>query len=121
MTSTTPTWQTAAIKKHLSLSLDADSKRTHLLEIQRRIREVCTDVQKAQREVELSQYHHDFVDRGEPSKKRLAEAQDEFNLLDELKKSLIDQVAQITPSVIAAVSLSNACEQVLINLNINRA
>jgi hypothetical protein len=121
MNTTKPTWATQAIKKHLSLSLDADSKRTHLLEIQRRVREVCQDIQKAQREVELSQYHHDFVDRGEPSKKRLAEAQAEFALLDELRKSLVDQVAQITPSVTAAVSLANACEQVLINLRIQRA
>lgn len=121
MNTTKPTWQTAAIKKHLSLEIDSHSKRSHLLEIQRRVREVSTDTQKAKQELEFSQRHFDFVDRGESSKKRLNEAQAELALLDELKKSLVDQVAQLTPSVVAAVSLANACEQVLINLNINRA
>lgn len=121
MTTTETTWQTAATRKHLSLSIDADSKRGHLTELQRRLRELSVSYREAEHQVELAQFHCDYVDRGDASKVKLQAAKDELALIVELKKTLNEQVAQITPSVRAAMSLANAAEQVLITLNIQRA
>ena len=118
-TSETP-WQTAALRKFMELSIISDSKRSHILEIQSRIREVNFDYSAARNELNKAQQYFEFTDNSQAAKNRLKEAEERAKTLDELQKSLQEQAAQMTPSVTAAIRLTNACEQVLINLNIKK-
>lgn len=112
------TWQTNALKKYMQLELESDAKRSHLLEIQNRIRSVCTDINKAHRDVEQAQNYVDFVERSEVAKKHLADAEAHLAQCLELKASLTDQAAQLMPVVTAAIRLTNLCAEVLNNLNV---
>lgn len=116
-----PTWQTNALTKFMQLELDSDAKRSHLLQIQDRIRSVCTDINNAHRDVERAETFLHFVDRSEAAKKQLADAEAHLAQCLELKASLTQQAAQIMPSVTAAVALTNACAEVLNNLNLKAA
>lgn len=118
---TESTWQTNATRKHLQLIIEADSKRGHLLELQNRLREISVNEREANHQVDQANSFFEFVERSEARKKLLDAAKSDLDLIIEMKKSLNDQVAQISPSVQSAVKLANAAERVLINLNIQRA
>ena len=115
-----PTWQNAALKKFMELSIISDSKRSHILEIQSRIREVNFDYSAARNELNKAQQDFEFTDNSQAAKNRLKEAEERVAMLGELQGSLQKQAAQLTPSVTAAIRLTNACEQVLINLNVKK-
>ena len=104
----------------MELSIISDSKRSHILQIQERIRDVNFEYSAARNELDKAQQYLESIDQSQAAKNRLKEAEERVAMLGELQGPLQKQAAQLTPSVTAAIRLTNACEQVLINLNIKK-
>lgn len=121
MTTEHTSWQSNAINKQMTLSIEASSKRGQLLELQSRIRDLGISKLDALHQIEQAQFFCDFVDRSETAKALLKSAQDELSTIDRMRELVTDQVAQISPSVRGAIGLANAAEKILIDLKLTRA
>lgn len=121
MTTEHTSWQSNAINKQMTLSIEASSKRGQLLELQSRIRDLGKSKLDVQHQIEKAQFFCDFVDRSDTAKVALQLAKDELSTIDRMRELVTDQVAQISPAVRGALGLENAAEKILIDLKLMRA
>ncbi len=115
------TWQNLALQKNLELQIAADSKRAHMLEIQRRIRDVGDNLRESSEAVTQCQADWNHNGRTVQAKSRLDAATEESASLSGLRKSLIDQSSKLSPSVTDASRLAGAANHLLTNLKLLKA